>query len=56
MLRTAGFEQRARNMGIIEQLLVAQKVAIWEGMWATKQKGDNIRVSIRYSALFWKLW
>ena len=56
MLRTAGFEQRARNMGIMEKALVAQKVAIWEGMWATKQNGDNIRVSIRYSALFWRLW
>lgn len=56
MLRAAGFEQRARNMGITEKSLVAQKVAIWEGMWATKQNGDNIRVSIRYSSLFWRLW
>ncbi|PUU83364.1 hypothetical protein B9Z19DRAFT_1119436 [Tuber borchii] len=52
MLRSAGFEQRARNMGITEKALVAQKVAIWEGIWATKQNGDNIRVSILYPTLF----
>ncbi|PUU83361.1 hypothetical protein B9Z19DRAFT_1119431 [Tuber borchii] len=32
MLRTAELEQRAKSMGITEKALVAQKVAIWEGM------------------------
>ncbi|PUU83366.1 hypothetical protein B9Z19DRAFT_1144587 [Tuber borchii] len=31
MLRTAEFERRARSMGIAEEGLVAQKVAIWQG-------------------------
>ena len=51
-LRTAGLEQRARNMGITEEALVSQKVAIWEGMRAAEQHGKDIEVSIRYSALF----
>ena len=50
--RAAKFELRAQNMGITEARFVAQKVAIWEGMWATKQNGDDIGVSAPYSALF----
>jgi len=46
MLRTAEFELRARNMGITEEALVVQKVAIWEGMWATKQCSKDVEVSI----------
>ncbi|PUU74415.1 hypothetical protein B9Z19DRAFT_1133339 [Tuber borchii] len=40
--RAAEFELRAKNMGITEAKFVAQKVAIWEGMWTTKQNGDDI--------------
>ncbi|CUS08677.1 unnamed protein product [Tuber aestivum] len=36
----AGFELRARNMGIREEL-VAQKVAIWEGMSVARWTGDS---------------
>ena len=32
-------------MGITEEGLVAQKVAIWEGMRAAKESGDDIGVS-----------
>lgn len=46
--RAVEFEFRARNMGITEEKFVAQKVAIWEGMWAAKQNGDDIGVSILY--------
>ncbi|PUU82330.1 hypothetical protein B9Z19DRAFT_1061935 [Tuber borchii] len=41
--RIAEFEVRAKNMGITEEEFVAQKVAIWEGMWVAKQNGDDIR-------------
>ena len=44
--RTAEFELRAKNMGITGEKFVTQKVAIWEGMWAAKQNGDGIGVSI----------
>ena len=44
-LRNAEFEQRARNMGITEKELVAQKVAIWEGIWTAKQGSRDIEVS-----------
>ena len=54
--RAAGFELRAKNMGITEEKFVAQKVAIWEGMWAAKLNGDDIGVSILYSAPFRGLW
>ena len=50
--RATEFELRAQNMGITEAKFVAQKVAIWEGMWAAKQNGDDIGVSALYSALF----
>ncbi|PUU72861.1 hypothetical protein B9Z19DRAFT_1136520 [Tuber borchii] len=40
--RAAEFELRAKNMGITEMKFVAQKVAIWEGMWVAKQNGDDI--------------
>ena len=36
-------------MGITDQRLVAEKVAIWEGTWEAEQKGDGINVSILYS-------
>ena len=39
-------------MGITDENLVAQKVAIWEGIWAAEQTGDSIRVSILYSFPF----
>ena len=45
-LRTAEFERRARRMGIMEEAFVAQKVTIWEGMYAAKQLGDGSRVSV----------
>ncbi|KAG0641797.1 hypothetical protein HOY80DRAFT_1134987 [Tuber brumale] len=38
--RAARFKSRARNMGITEESLVAQKIAIWEGMYAAEQSGD----------------
>ena len=38
-------------MGITGENFVAQKVAIWEGMWAAKQNGDDIGVSIIFSHL-----
>jgi len=44
-LRTAEFEFRAKDMGITEDGLVAQKVAIWEGMRVAKESGDGIGVS-----------
>jgi len=44
-LRNAEFEQRARDIGITEKALIAQKVAIWEGMWTAKQSGRDIEVS-----------
>ena len=51
-LRTAQFELRAKNLGIVGEKLVAQKVAIWEGMCSDKQIGDDIGVSILCSVLF----
>jgi len=51
-LRTAGFEQRARNMGITEKGSVAEKVAIWEGMYTAEQSGDGTGVTIFYATLF----
>ncbi|PUU74413.1 hypothetical protein B9Z19DRAFT_1196254 [Tuber borchii] len=50
--RASEFELRAKNMGITEAKFVAQKVAIWEGMWTTKQNSDDIGVSTLYSAPF----
>jgi len=51
-LRIAGFEQRARIMGITENGLVAEKVAIWEGMYTAEQSGDSTGVTIFYATLF----
>ena len=51
-LRAAEFELRAKNIGITEAKFVAQKVAIWEGMWAAKQNGDDIDVGTLYSSPF----
>ncbi|PUU72822.1 hypothetical protein B9Z19DRAFT_1136613 [Tuber borchii] len=53
--RAAEFELRAKSMGITEAKLVAQKVAIWEGMFAARQNDDDIGVSALYSALFRRL-
>ncbi|PUU72860.1 hypothetical protein B9Z19DRAFT_1166331 [Tuber borchii] len=53
--RAAEFELRAKNMGMTDAKSVAQKVAIWEGMWVAKQKGDDIGVSTLYSASFGRL-
>ncbi|PUU81133.1 hypothetical protein B9Z19DRAFT_1122555 [Tuber borchii] len=39
--RIAGFESHARSMGIIGEEAIAQKVAIWEGIWAAKQSGNE---------------
>ena len=38
-------------MGITGEKFIAQKVAIWEGMWAAQQNGDDIGVSILFSPL-----
>ncbi|PUU84249.1 hypothetical protein B9Z19DRAFT_1118131 [Tuber borchii] len=48
--RAAEFELRAKNMGITEMKFVAQKVAIWEGIWADKQNGDDIGGWLQYDA------
>ncbi|KAG0129182.1 hypothetical protein HOY82DRAFT_652511 [Tuber indicum] len=47
--RAARFELRAKNMGITEEGLVSQKIAIWEGMYTAEQSGDSISVSVLYS-------
>lgn len=47
--RIAGFESRAKSMGIIGEEAIAQKVAIWEGIWAAKQSGNEFEVSTLYS-------
>ncbi|KAG0642346.1 hypothetical protein HOY80DRAFT_1036924 [Tuber brumale] len=44
--RTTGFELRAKNMGIIGAKSVAEKVLIWEGIWAAEQTGNDISVGI----------
>jgi len=46
------FDLRARNLGITKEMLVAQKVAILEGMRDAKRNGDDAGVSIHYSAPF----
>ena len=51
-LRTGEFELRAKNIRITEAKFVAQKVAIWEGMWAAKQNGNDIDVSTLCSSPF----
>jgi len=33
-------------MGITDTALIAEKLAIWEGMWSDNEKGDSIGVSI----------
>ncbi|KAG0642336.1 hypothetical protein HOY80DRAFT_1036897 [Tuber brumale] len=50
-LRAAEFELRARNMGITGERSVAEKVAIWEGMWAAEQAGNDIQVGAPYFPL-----
>ena len=50
--RIAEFESRAKSMGITGEKFITQKVAIWEGMWAAQQSGDDIGVSILFSHLF----
>ncbi|KAG0135478.1 hypothetical protein HOY82DRAFT_600275 [Tuber indicum] len=44
--RTAEFESHAKTMGIIGERSVAEKVAIWEGMWAAEQAGNDIQVGV----------
>ena len=39
-------------MRIADENVVAQKVAIWGGIWAAEQKGCSIGVSIVFSILF----
>ena len=51
-LRTAQFELRAKNLGIVGEELVVQKVAIWEGMWTAQQIGDDVGVSLLCFVLF----
>jgi len=52
----AEFELRARSVGITDENLIAQKVAIWEGIRAAEQSGDSIGVSIFFIFLsFWRL-
>ena len=46
--RIVEFELCAKNMGITEEELIAQKVAIWEGMWVAKKSGDKIGVGTPY--------
>ncbi|KAG0135469.1 hypothetical protein HOY82DRAFT_600262 [Tuber indicum] len=41
--RTAEFESRARSMGITGEKAIAEKVAIWEGIWAAGQAGNDIQ-------------
>jgi len=49
--RIAEFEWRARSLGITGEEAIAQKVAIWEGMWAAKQRGNETEVSTVYSVI-----
>ncbi|KAG0135473.1 hypothetical protein HOY82DRAFT_600269 [Tuber indicum] len=41
--RTAEFELRAKKMGITGEGSVAEKVAIWEGIWAAERTGSDIQ-------------
>ncbi|KAG0135470.1 hypothetical protein HOY82DRAFT_600263 [Tuber indicum] len=41
--RAAEFELRARNMGITDERVVAEKVEILEGVWAAQQAGNEIQ-------------
>ena len=42
---------RANEMGITDTALIAEKLAIWEGIWGDKEKGDSIGVSILFLSL-----
>lgn len=53
--RTARFEQRARDMGMTGEALVAQKVKIWEGTRVAKQNGEDIEVGVPCSASIWSV-
>jgi len=53
--RIAEFESRARSMGITGEEAIAQKVAIWEGMWTAKQSRNESEVSTLYSGLLRRL-
>ncbi|KAG0642342.1 hypothetical protein HOY80DRAFT_1036920 [Tuber brumale] len=46
-LRTAEFESRAKSLGITEEKSIAEKLAIWEGMWAAEQAGNDIQYGAR---------
>lgn len=50
-LRAAAFMMRANEMGITDTALIAEKLAIWEGIWGDKEKGDSIGVSILFLSL-----
>ena len=54
--RIIGFKLRAKYIGITGERLVAQKVAIWEGMRAAVESGDDIGVSIPYSTHLYSLY
>ncbi|KAG0642341.1 hypothetical protein HOY80DRAFT_998594 [Tuber brumale] len=47
--RTAEFELRAKKMGITGDESIAEKVAIWEGMWVAEQTGNDIQVGTPFS-------
>jgi hypothetical protein len=49
--RAAAFMMRAKEMGITDATLIADKLAIWEGIWGDKEKGDSIGVSILFLSL-----
>ncbi|KAG0641793.1 hypothetical protein HOY80DRAFT_1134984 [Tuber brumale] len=40
--RAARFKSHARNTGITEESLVAQNIAIWEGMYSAEQRADSM--------------
>lgn len=46
--RAAAFMMRAKEMGITDAALIADKLVIWEGIWGDKEKGDSIGVSILF--------
>jgi len=51
-LRTIESGPRSDSMETTEEELVAQKVAIREGMRAAQQSGDLVGVSVLYSVLY----
>jgi len=39
-VRVVAFGLHARLMGITDTASIAEKLAIWEGMWSDEEKGD----------------